>query len=862
MLIRVFSGASDIAEYLEQGRKRGREFERDLIDRRVPLSGDLVQVRVLLASIPESTHGYARYLHITLGFAERFSAVEANQPGVLSMDVLRRVDAEFRQHLMAAYDPAEYQYYSEAHIPKLSHELGADGVLVERLPHIHVVIPMRNLADGRYLNPLGFGKVNLRYLDAIQEDLNERHGLKSPKDSRRTVRPDPLVRHTGIRQPVLETVSRAIERGEIGSFEELARWSATRGEVRVRHGCEGDYVYIKPTGAAKGINLKQYPNTYFEGRRQSRAKESQALVEYWTNWAALEARYISSKKRKAYCELGEPDRRALLDGLQSQSRQKLQEMDQIAAKFALDAREWMLDRSRHWDEKFAQEVGGANTRPSIPASLTRPREEDPDELSSRTERIRNAAAHSLGDGRDYDRSGSEFDGPRGGSRRDRRSARVRLRAAAQDRDQTRGDPRPTERTGRGHDDVEAEGAARADSRRCGRDQVAAGALDDRTRLSGSRRALAAAEGHLARLPRPRPEAHRAPGILRRLFAHRLVATLARRLQDHSPRHAQALSSLEVFLDKPIHHPTPEQLKRETRADLVLQHAARRYSIKPEAYRVIYGADGSPWILHGGKRYDLGDFLTKHLKVPRAEARPILEDCWRASRADQPAPAPTTLWSAFALEDRLHRLSMASERRRIREDWKAERLAIHRIYHSMIEESGRTHEGRALAQAERLRSEDRARAHARNRLKDFSPKPRAEAYREYLQKVAQSGNLEALTLLRGMVIPGNRIESNLISGRNQDQAALPLPHYRVEASGSVTYLENGRPIAVDGIRGVQCLAASDGAYQAALQIAVARYGRNLELTGDRQFVDAIQRAARRASINVTFQQWGRERSLPR
>ncbi|MCQ4384082.1 hypothetical protein NO136_19625, partial [Clostridioides difficile] len=57
---------------------------------------------------------------------------------------------------------------------------------VERKPHIHVVIPKLNLISGQSARPFGFAQLNLDYFDAIQEHLNAKYGLASPKDNRRT----------------------------------------------------------------------------------------------------------------------------------------------------------------------------------------------------------------------------------------------------------------------------------------------------------------------------------------------------------------------------------------------------------------------------------------------------------------------------------------------------------------------------------------------------------------------------------------------------------------------------------------------------------------------------------------------------
>lgn len=41
MLARVSAAVSGIREYLEKGRKKGREYDRDLVDDRIALAGDI-----------------------------------------------------------------------------------------------------------------------------------------------------------------------------------------------------------------------------------------------------------------------------------------------------------------------------------------------------------------------------------------------------------------------------------------------------------------------------------------------------------------------------------------------------------------------------------------------------------------------------------------------------------------------------------------------------------------------------------------------------------------------------------------------------------------------------------------------------
>ncbi|EJW2637246.1 relaxase, partial [Salmonella enterica subsp. enterica serovar Braenderup] len=104
----------------------------------------------------------------------------------ISEETLKNVTSDFRKMLMNAYHADEYSFYAEAHLPKIKNIVdNKTGELVERKPHIHIVIPRTNLVTGNSLNPPG-DLTNLKtqtQLDSVQEYLNNKYNLISPKDS-------------------------------------------------------------------------------------------------------------------------------------------------------------------------------------------------------------------------------------------------------------------------------------------------------------------------------------------------------------------------------------------------------------------------------------------------------------------------------------------------------------------------------------------------------------------------------------------------------------------------------------------------------------------------------------------------------
>ena len=302
MLARVGGGKSGIGEYLETGRKKGRVNGRDEVDERLVFEGDIEKLESVIA-----THGGAddadRYVHITLGFAEKFTAAVVCGPGEVNFEVMREAAATYRSQLMAAYSQDEYYWYAEAHIPKVTHDVHAvTGEAIERLPHIHIVFPKINLVDRTYLNPANTGAKNERYLQAIQETVNSKLGLKSPQDAKRAAAEAPLARHSSdfaklSGTQIREELRQGVESGRIPSFDQLLIESEKYGAVRVRQGKQGDYINIAPVGAPKGINIKEFTRQDFNVQAgnavsgQSRVAEFAKVAQEWTDKGAFEARY-------------------------------------------------------------------------------------------------------------------------------------------------------------------------------------------------------------------------------------------------------------------------------------------------------------------------------------------------------------------------------------------------------------------------------------------------------------------------------------------------------------------------------------------------------------------------------------------
>lgn len=255
MLIRVRGYTGGIKEYLEDGQKKGREMERDEMDERVILAGDLELTNEIIESIDTDAE---RYLSITLSFKEDY----------IDRKVLEQIVAEFEEFAFAAYAPGEYVFYAETHLPRIkAYANRKSGELVERKPHIHIVIPKHNLLSGQRLDPFELVNNQNRYIDAFQEHVNNKYGLASPKNNRRidfTDASEMISRYKGDvfeggnAETKAKILSAVMERG-ITDYGDFKAMLAEFGTTRTRNaGRSNEYENVKLPDAPRGINLKEY----------------------------------------------------------------------------------------------------------------------------------------------------------------------------------------------------------------------------------------------------------------------------------------------------------------------------------------------------------------------------------------------------------------------------------------------------------------------------------------------------------------------------------------------------------------------------------------------------------------------------
>ena len=318
MLIRHTGATDGIVEYLETGKKSGREYSRIELDERLVLTGNIRELEQVLnqleahIKISEKDLSADRYDHFTLSFKEEY--IDENS--------LRNIDKEFKQFITAAFGD-EFYYYSEAHLPKIKRLQDFHGEYYERFPHIHIVIPKYNLYLDKKENPLGWHNRIIPYIDAFQDYINAQYNLANPKDNRRSIsigKEGVLDRYQPFhsfqnRQEVKNEVFNLIRANQsIRSVEDLAKALEAYGEVRVRDSEKFGQKYInflpKNYDGKKAINLKDavFLDDYLQNRTLAKTntyaqQDYTPKLKQWYKKIALEQRFImpmSAKERQFY----------------------------------------------------------------------------------------------------------------------------------------------------------------------------------------------------------------------------------------------------------------------------------------------------------------------------------------------------------------------------------------------------------------------------------------------------------------------------------------------------------------------------------------------------------------------------------
>jgi len=864
MLIRIRGGKEGIKEYLENGHKQGREFTRDELDERVILAGDLDFTDLLINDLDTDAE---KYLHITLSFKE----------DLVSRDVMENIVRDFEEFSFAAFGRDEYNFYAEAHLPKIKSYINQKtGETVERKPHIHFVIPKINLLSGGSLNPFGLVEHNERFIDAFQEHVNNKYGLASPKSNRRiefTDASDMINRYKddefsgNNRDLKREILGAVLERG-ISKYEAFKDLLAEYGDVKTRNtGKENEYQNVKAANNAKGVNLKEFVfsrefielsdtdkratlsaevarNYEIAGAERTDAATIIQGLEEWYSSRAMEVKYLNSGNKQLFNRYKDADAEGKHQILADQA-------DRFYSKFKEPSHESEGFKRNPFDQTygFKQPERGWDGR--------------------------DVERHSTGS--DEQRPGREH-AVVGGS-----YGRVRGTAAWE--------PGSEDRGGEGQEQAQGqeEGAGYEFIRRqlafaTGRhhDPFSHPRVASTRSLNGLRTlpsvdVVGFSRGSEMLLPDHAPNqlvhqgtggtdglrryrnSERGGGIVRPTgrFTDSRLSQHGRDLREHAQ--IDASSEIEEFRDIRMH----------LDAERLLADLSRSHGVILDKYEVTNASDGSARIICGNRKLNVSDFLTREMRLSWSEAASILRDSYARQEDMQPVQgvwlAPSSgLWRQFQNERKriggqraLWTKQFASEKLR-RDAIKRERDLTKRASGLLAPMQRQVQD--SVAKMAYVAAERDLEEKIRIERKQLS-KPVSEQYREFLRDLADTGHSQALVELRRMVkypptrepLTGGAItaadglrEENGIFYRGRDVK------FRVHMNGDVVYTLGGRAIIEDRGSKLMMLQTDRFAVEAGLRLAEAKFGSIMIVSGPKEFRERSAIVAAEAGIKVTFQ----------
>ncbi|MBV8635074.1 MAG: relaxase/mobilization nuclease domain-containing protein [Burkholderiaceae bacterium] len=887
MLIRIRGAKDGIKEYLENGHKQGREYSRDELDERVILAGDLDFTEQL---IHDSRIEGERYLHITLSFKE----------DEISRWAMESIVADFEQFAFAAYGKDEYNFYAEAHLPRIkSYGNQKTGETIERKPHIHFVIPKTNLLSGGVLNPFGLVEPNERYIDAFQEHINNKYGLASPKDNRRiefTDASDMIQRYkddefTGSSRDLKQGILSAVLDRDISNYEEFKELLAEFGSTHTRNaGKDGEYQNVKPLGNAKGVNLKEYvfSRSFIEMSADDKRAELAAEVsrkyevagalrsdpenivcamDEWYARRACEIKYINSGNARLY------DRYRAAD-LKGKHRILAEQATKFYAKYK-EPRHEPEDLPRN---PFNQVYGFKRPERALERTVGEP--EAPG--AAQRDPGREFAHDGGGDGPvrrcEPGDAGIGFCADAG-----REAAPPEQRTAAQGhiyaQEQGPGSVQQREflrlqlafASSRVHDPRSHTGVATPRSAnglrtlssidvagfRHGSQEL----LPDHARLQLDQQGAGGPE----RLRRDRDrERERGSGAVR--ASGRITdCRLSQRGHDLRESHAiDASDEIEQY----------RQIRMNLDARRLLADLSRSHGLILDKYAVIKAADGSARIICGNRKLNVSDFLTREMRLSWAGASSVLLASYGRQVESLPmqgprlAPSPV-LWRQFQSE----RKKLGGQRALWTQQFASEKLRrdVLKRARDMDRRSGllTLMQRKALASVSKMRyvAAEQALTTEIRLERQRLLTPVMDQYRQFLRGMAETGDGAALSELRRMAqqapvrasdrggsiaAASPRAEENGIFYRGRDV------RFRVHINGDVVYSLGGRAVIEDRGSRLVMLQTDRFAIEAGLRLAHAKFGSILIVSGPKEFKERAALVAAETGLDVTFEDQGLER----
>lgn len=180
MIARITRQKNGIVEYLQSGKRKDSEYNRDEKDQVISLYGNLDTLDQSIKYLNNNKNYKDNYLHITLSFSKNDIKKLDELDQLQREQTLRDITETYIKHHTSGYDlENEVIAYAEVHKPKIKvNELGN-----ERLEHIHIVISNQNALNNTRLRTTF---ANTFIDDTLQSYINKKYGFDNPKEHPRT----------------------------------------------------------------------------------------------------------------------------------------------------------------------------------------------------------------------------------------------------------------------------------------------------------------------------------------------------------------------------------------------------------------------------------------------------------------------------------------------------------------------------------------------------------------------------------------------------------------------------------------------------------------------------------------------------
>jgi len=336
-------------------------------------------------------------------------------------------------------------------------------------------------------------------------------------------------------------------------------------------------------------------------------------------------------------------------------------------------------------------------------------------------------------------------------------------------------------------------------------------------------------------------------------------------------------------------PTIKEIKTHLDAKRLLADLAKSHLLRPEDYVISQGADGGARIRHVGghhgsmQKYNVSDFLTKHLHLPWGEAQPYLASSYERQKnavpiQKVPTKAKADLWAEFQADRRAELRGNPGQAKQDQERQRASELTRRsEINARFIAAKASIQANPELTAAQRKAQRSIAQMTKveeqrllgleiqRERAELKRENSTSEQYRFWLQVQAQAGNRDALAEL-GAQSPGEARNiaawENILAAVNEkteaaklldqtERAAHEKLRYTVERNGDVTYSRAGRELMLDTGRRLYMIDQSGEAIEQGLRLAAQKWGGKMQLSGTNEFIKRAIEIAAHKNMLIEF-----------